>query len=57
LQKELIMKLTLGPKEKATVRKTLSVAQHSTRTHYPGIHQIEVMLNGVTFPGANFEVV
>ncbi len=48
--------LTLGPKGTAMVRKTVSVAQQSTRTHYPGIHRIEVMLNGVVYPGADFEV-
>ncbi len=48
--------LRLGPREKTTVRKTVSVAQHSTRTHYPGTHRIEIMLNGVVYPGAIFQV-
>lgn len=47
---------TLGPDETTTVRKTISVAQHSTRTHYPGIHRVEVMLNGVTYPGIEFQL-
>lgn len=38
--------LQLDPDATATVRKTISVAQHSTRTHYPGAHEIEVMING-----------
>ena len=38
--------LQLEPEESATVRKTISVAQHSTRKHYPGEHRIEVLLNG-----------
>jgi 3-methyladenine DNA glycosylase AlkC len=46
----------LGPGERATVRKTISLAQQSTRTHYPGLHRIEVMLNGVTFPGCTFDL-
>jgi hypothetical protein len=47
---------TLEPGETDTIKKTISVAQHSTRTHYPGTHRIEVMLNGVTYPGAEFEL-
>ena len=46
----------LGPGEEATVRKTISVAQQSTRTHYPGLHRVEVMLNGETLPGCSFEL-
>jgi 3-methyladenine DNA glycosylase AlkC len=46
----------LGPRERATVRKTISLAQQSTRTHYPGLHRVEVMLNGQTFPGCTFDL-
>ncbi len=49
--------MVLDPGEQATVGKTISVAQHSTRTHYPGTHRVEVMLNGTTLPGASFELV
>ncbi len=49
--------LALEPGGTATVRKTLSLAQHSTRKHYPGSHLIEIMLNGSTHPGRRFEVV
>lgn len=48
--------LDLGPGEQAVVRKTLSVAQHSTRTHYPGWHAIEVLLNGRAYPGGGFDL-
>ena len=41
----------------ATVCKSVSLAQHTTRKHYPGPHRVEVMLNGVTHPGDDFEVV
>ena len=41
----------------ATVRKSVSLAQHTTRKHYPGSHRVEVMLNGVAHPGGDFEVV
>jgi 3-methyladenine DNA glycosylase AlkC len=47
----------LGPGERTTIRKTVSVAQHSTRTHYPGEHAVEIMLNGRVLPGPVFEVV
>ena len=43
--------------EEATVLKSVSLAQHTTRKHYPGSHRVEVMLNGVTHPGDDFEVV
>lgn len=48
--------LHLEPEERATVRKTISVAQHSTRTHYPGEHRIEVLLNGGAHDGGSFEL-
>lgn len=41
----------LSPGDSATVKKTISVAQQTTRTHYPGAHHIEVQLNGVRSPG------
>ena len=48
--------LELPPGESASVRKTISLAQHSTRTHYPGTHLVEVLVNGVAFPIGNFEL-
>ncbi len=48
--------LNLGPGEQAVIRKTLSVAQLSTRTHYPGRHAIKVLLNGRAHPGGGFEL-
>jgi 3-methyladenine DNA glycosylase AlkC len=49
--------LAIGPKDTATIRKTISVAQHSTRKHYPGEHSVEVLLNGIPHPGAKFDIV
>ncbi len=40
-----------------TVRKTVSVRQHSTRTHYPGEHQVDALVNGVAHPLGSFVVV
>ncbi|MEM7355001.1 MAG: DNA alkylation repair protein [Acidobacteriota bacterium] len=48
--------LELGPGEQAVVRKKISVAQHSTRTHYPGRHTVEVLLNGTAHPGGGFDL-
>ncbi len=49
--------LSMGAGGEATVRKTISIAQHSTRTHYRGTHRVDVLLNGKTLPGATFEIV
>ncbi len=49
--------LTLEARCVTTVRKSVSLAQHSTRKHYPGTHRVEVMLNGVSHPGHEFEIV
>jgi 3-methyladenine DNA glycosylase AlkC len=43
--------------ETRTVRKSISLAQQSTRTHHAGEHRIEVLLNGIAYPGGSFEVV
>jgi hypothetical protein len=32
--------------ESRLVRKNISVKQHTTRTHYPGTHRIDVQING-----------
>ncbi len=47
---------TLAPGEHSTVSKSISLAQHSTRTHHPGTHRVEVQLNGVVQPGDEFQV-
>ena len=46
----------IGPGDEATVRKTVSIAQQSTRTHHPGTHRVEILLNGVAHQGGSFEV-
>jgi 3-methyladenine DNA glycosylase AlkC len=48
--------LELQPGSVKTVRKTVSLAQHSTRKHYPGTHRVEVLLNGKLYPGGSFDV-
>ncbi len=39
------------------VGRTLSLAQLSTRRHHPGLHRLDLVVNGVTFPAGGFEVV
>lgn len=38
--------LTLAPGEAATVGKTLTLTQLTTRKHHPGVHRVEALLNG-----------
>ena len=44
------------PGGQAVVAKTVSLRQHSTRTHYPGRHELDVLVNGEVRPGASFEL-
>lgn len=48
--------LDLEPGASGLVRKTISVAQHTTRTHYPGEHVVEVMINGAIHPAGVFKL-
>ena len=48
---------TIASGGKASVSKVVSLAQHSTRTHYPGVHRVEVMVNGCARAEASFEIV
>jgi hypothetical protein len=36
----------LGPGESCVVTRSVSLAQQSTRTHFPGVHRVEVQVNG-----------
>ena len=49
--------LQLGPRETARLTKRISLVQRSTRTHHPGPHRIEVMVNGQTSGDGSFDVV
>jgi len=46
--------LSLEPAGVGTVTKQISVAQHTTRTHHPGVHRVEALLNGVAKPVGSF---
>jgi hypothetical protein len=47
---------SLSPGGSAVVSKLISVAQFSTRTHYPGTHIVEIQINGQREPGGMFEI-
>lgn len=38
------------------LRRTVSLRQHTTRKHYPGRHEVDVLVNGVPRPGSAFEL-
>ena len=38
--------LALAPGQTTLLAKTLSLKEMSTRKHYPGSHQVDVVLNG-----------
>lgn len=48
--------IQVPPGETATVAKSVSLKQHSTRTHYPGTHMVEILVNGDARPGPTFEL-
>ncbi|MDJ0768230.1 MAG: DNA alkylation repair protein [Ilumatobacter sp.] len=47
----------IEPGSASAVRKTISVAQQSTRTHHPGTHAVEAIVNGRTVPLGEFDLV
>jgi 3-methyladenine DNA glycosylase AlkC len=52
-----LKELELEPGTATRVVKTISLAQHTTRTHYPGRHHVEVLVNGAAHDAGAFEVV
>jgi 3-methyladenine DNA glycosylase AlkC len=44
----------LAPRATATLSKTISLRQHSTRTHHPGLHRVDLLVNGVQQGSAAF---
>lgn len=49
--------VAIGAGDAATVAKSVSLAQHSTRTHHPGDHPLELLVNGVPHPLGSFRVI
>jgi 3-methyladenine DNA glycosylase AlkC len=49
--------VTLAPGETLALRKRLSLRQMSTRTHHPGRHAVEALVNGQVMTVGRFELV
>ena len=49
--------LTIPGNAEASFKRTISLAQQTTRTHFPGEHQAEVMINGQITKSIIFQVV
>jgi 3-methyladenine DNA glycosylase AlkC len=47
----------LAPGEVLAVHKRVSLRQMTTRTHHPGVHRVEALVNGVVMPVGVFELV
>jgi 3-methyladenine DNA glycosylase AlkC len=52
-----LKELKLQPHGSARLTKQISIAQHTTRTHYPGEHRVEVLVNGRTIGTGVFDIV
>lgn len=48
--------LTLAPRGRSRMEAKVSFAQHTTRTHFPGAHQVDAIVNGMTFTLGEFRV-
>lgn len=48
---------TLAPHEPLTVRRRHAVRPVTTRRYYPGVHRVEVQVNGVVLGGDDFELI
>ena len=54
-----VFKLTtadLAPGESIALRKTIALHQQTTRTHYPGTHSVELLVNGDARPLGSFDL-
>jgi hypothetical protein len=48
--------MELGERQSCVVSKKISFAEMTTRKHYPGVHRVEVQLNGACRPLGRFEL-
>jgi 3-methyladenine DNA glycosylase AlkC len=44
----------LAPHARTLLTKRISLAQHTTRTHHPGLHPLDVRINGRILPAGSF---
>jgi hypothetical protein len=52
-----VKELTLSPGEEAQLATTVSLRQHTTRTHHPGRHRIAAVVNGREAAATSVDVV
>lgn len=52
-----LARVALAPRGEVALSKTISLAVHTTRTPYPGRHEVEVIVNGVSESVGSFTVV
>jgi 3-methyladenine DNA glycosylase AlkC len=52
-----LKELELRPHRSVQLTKAISLAQHTTRTHYPGQHRVEVLVNGRPSATGVFDIV
>jgi hypothetical protein len=51
-----LKRLTLGPREHADLQTSFSLAIHTTRVPQPGVHEVDVIVNGRRIPAGSFRV-
>ena len=51
-----LKEVELGPREIVTINKVQRFQDLSTRVHYPGVHKIELMINGQAVAEVSFEL-
>jgi 3-methyladenine DNA glycosylase AlkC len=52
-----LREVDLGAGERVTLSKVVSLRQQTTRTHHPGEHQVDLLINGTTHPAGSFVIV
>jgi len=52
-----VREIELGAGERVTLSKVVSLRQQTTRTHHPGEHRVEVVVNGSAHPVGSFLLV
>ena len=51
-----LKEITLAPKQTVRLAKKISLKEMTTRKHYPGKHNVDVLLNGTAVPAGSFQV-
>jgi 3-methyladenine DNA glycosylase AlkC len=51
-----IREVDLAPAERVTVSKVVALHQQTTRTHHPGVHRVELLVNGTSHPAGSFDL-